>query len=935
MKQKVLVQALRTIFLSNLGLALSCSYAQAQEDKQTQKVEITGSSIKRINSETALPVQTLSRADIEKSGASNVEALIAALPSMQGFSTANQTINGGGGGIQSASIHNIGSAYTLVLLNGHRLASYGAGSAVNLASIPISAVERVEILTDGASTLYGSDAIAGVVNFILRKNQTDASLDFNYNHPQAGGGKSYSVGISKGFGDYAQDGYNLLLSYNHEEQKMLNASERDFADTGVRRFSHNGKNYATFQLSDNSAPAIAELKFKDGRDPVMFSPDYLSNKKCGPNTFLVEQRCRYDFASTVQLLPESKRDSGFAALNFKLNQDTRLFAEMVLSNFTQTGRYAPPAQPLALPLNGALFSKYVQPHLASLGVSVADLDSARMRLRIADAGGRNTAYGTEARHFVIGADGSALGFDYNVSYTHSESMRQRDFAGGFLSKDRFYKIVDSGAYDPFAPAGSSTAVLAPAVLHENWSSAKNTLDILSLRGSREVFQLAGGAAQLGVGVDLTQQKYRYNATPIGMGENALQPNYTDSPLGDSPGDLPIAAQRRNWGSFAELSMPITRQLDLTAALRYDDYSAVTNQANFDTNGKPIATATQGNKANKLTYKLSSAWRPLSNLLLRASYGTGFRMPDMDDITSPIKHSGNTSGTYACPVKSPDPRAVNCSGVTQYDVLTGGNRSTGENGLRPETSTQTTLGARFEPGYGISLGFDWWQVKMKDQISQLPEAIVFNNPQSYNYLFSTFYEPGQGGNILVALLPKYNIASALYRGIDWDHSWKTATPLGQLSMNWTGTYMLNSDNDVPGSPTIHSVGRYDENNAVAFRVITKLSASLKSSDKFTHTVALNYRSGYHDAAASVREVKADGSFGDFVTVQRDVSSYTTLDYQLRAQLYKNLSLSFGIKNLTNTKPPLSLKEGNGDQVGYDGRYADALGRSFYLSGSWRY
>ncbi len=935
MKQKVLVRAIRTIFVSNLGIALACSQAQAQEAQVTQKVEITGSSIKRINSETALPVQTLSRSDIEKSGATNIESLIAALPSMQGFSTANQTINGGGGGIQSASIHNIGSAYTLVLLNGHRLASYGAGSAVNLASIPISAVERVEILTDGASTLYGSDAIAGVVNFILRKNQTDAAFDFNYNQPQQSGGKSYSVGLSKGFGDFAKDGFNLLLSYSHDQQNMLNASERDFADTGVRKFSHNGKQYATFQLSDNSAPAIARLSFKDGRDPVLFSPNYLRDKSCGANTFLVEMRCRYDFASTVQLLPESSRDSGFAALNYKLNPDTRLFAELVLSNFKQTGRYAPPAQPLALPLDSALFAKYVTPYLGSLGINPNDIDSARMALRIADAGGRNTAYSTDARHFVIGADGSAFGFDYNTSFTHSESLRKRDFAGGFLSKDKFYKIVESGAYDPFAPAGSSKSVLAPAVLHENWSNAKNTLNVLSLRGSREVWNLPGGPAQLGLGLDWSQQKYDYYATPIGMGANALQPNYTDSPLGDSPGDLPIGAKRRNWGSFAELAMPVSKQLDVTAALRYDDYSAVTNNANFDENGNPITAATQGNKANKLTYKLSSAWRPLSNLLLRASYGTGFRMPDMDDITAPVRHSGNTSGTYACPVKAPDPRAVNCMGKTQYDVLSGGNRLSGENGLRPETSTQATLGARFEPGYGLSLGLDWWEVKMKDQIAQLPEAIVFNNPQTYNKLFSTFYEPGQGGNILVALLPKYNIASALYRGIDWDHSLKTATPWGALSMQWTGTYLLNSDSDVPGSPTIRSVGRYDENNAVAFRVISKLTASLKTSDRYTHTLALNYRSGYHDAPASVREVKADGSFGDFVEVRRDVSSYTTLDYQLKAQVLKNLSLSFGIKNLSNTKPPLSLKEGNGDQVGYDGRYADALGRSFYLSGNLRY
>jgi len=148
-------------------------------------------------------------------------------------------------------------------------------------------------------------------------------------------------------------------------------------------------------------------------------------------------------------------------------------------------------------------------------------------------------------------------------------------------------------------------------------------------------------------------------------------------------------------------------------------------------------------------------------------------------------------------------------------------------------------------------------------------------------------------------------------------------------------MLMSDLEIPGSPTVRSVGRYDENNAVAFRVISKLVATLKTSDVFTHALTMNYRSGYHDARATVREVNADGSFGDFVTVKREVSPYTTFDWQTRAQLRKNLAFTFGVRNLFNVSPPLSLKEGNGDQVGYDGRYTDALGRTIYVTGSYSF
>ena len=167
----------------------------------SQRVEITGSSIKRIAGEGALPVQILTRADIDRSGAKSAEDLIQALPAMQGFLTASQSVNGNGGGVQNAALHSLDSRYTLVLLNGRRMAAYDAGSGVNLASIPLSAVERIEVLTDGASALYGSDAVAGVVNFILRKNQTALTVDMNLNSPEAKGGRSSNFSISKGFGD--------------------------------------------------------------------------------------------------------------------------------------------------------------------------------------------------------------------------------------------------------------------------------------------------------------------------------------------------------------------------------------------------------------------------------------------------------------------------------------------------------------------------------------------------------------------------------------------------------------------------------------------------------------------------------------------------------------------------------------------------------------
>ncbi|HJU99145.1 MAG TPA: TonB-dependent receptor [Burkholderiaceae bacterium] len=943
MMEKVLARSLRLIFSGGAvvaGLGVLAQPVMAQE-APIQRVEITGSSIKRIAKEGALPVQTLTSADIARTGAKSVEDLVQALPAMQGFITSSESVNGSGAGVQTASIHNIGAGYTLVLLNGRRMASYNSGSGVNLASIPLAAVERVEILTDGASALYGSDAIAGVVNFILKKNQQDFNIDGTYSAPEKSGGKSAKFSISKGFGDLESDGYNVLLSYAHDEQKELNAADRDFAKTGLVRFSEGGKQYSMYQLAVNTTPASVTLNFKDpNRNPLTFSPNYLRDGKCAPQTAYIgttyDKSCWFDYSGTVQLIPKSQRDSLFASGNFKLNNETRLFAEAVDSKFKQTVRFAPPAQTLSLPLTDPKFAANVTPYLGQLGVNAADIKKAQMNLRLVDAGGRAESYDTEARHLAFGVEGSYKDYDYSASYTHSENKQTNNYDGGFLSRNKYKTLT----FDPFGFAGSSAAVLAPAVLHELDNEIKTKLDVLSVRGSGAVFSVPGGNAQLGLGADYSKQSYANTPSAITQGPNPQQPDWTDTVLGSAPGALPVDASRKNWGTFAELAVPVQKNLELDGALRYDSYDAAKNNKVYDLDSKLIGSATQGNKASKTTYKLSLRYNPVETVLLRASYGTGFKVAELEQITKPVSDFGVTSGKYACPVKAPDPRANDCMGNTQYALTSGGNALSGSNGLRPEESKQYTVGFRVEPTSNLSFGMDLWNVKLSNQIDQLPETFPFANPAAYNSLFSTVYDAGQGQNKLVTLLPYFNLAGSHYKGIDWDSTFKSKTGLGNLTVTWTGTYMLKSEKDVPGNPTESSLGRFDAYNNATARVITRLAATLQSGI-YTHTLAMNYRSGYHDQVVSaddavVKSVNPDGTLGDFVDMKRDVGSYQTWDWQTRAQINKMFAVTAGIKNLLDTKPSFSDRTaGGGNQVGYDGRYNSPLGREFYVTASARF
>jgi len=945
MVEKILSRSVRLMFASGvaMGMGVIAQPAFAQ-DAAPQRIEITGSSIKRIAVEGALPVQTLSKAQIEQSGATTAADLIASLPSMQGFVTSSTSINGGGGGTQTASIHGIGDGYTLVLLNGRRVAPFTTGSTVNLANIPLSAVERVEILTDGASALYGSDAIAGVVNFVLKKNQKDFNVEFTYSRPQqSAAGKTTNFAISKGFGDLNTDGYNVLLAYSHDEQAELNASDRDFSKYGgVTAFNEGGKPYVMTMYSSNSIPGNVNINRTDG-GAVRLNPYKVLNGNCpADNTFAAGNRCFFNYGATVQLLPELKRDSFLASGNVQINDDLKFFFESMATNFTSTARFAPPAQPLSVDITSNLWKNSIVPAYVKLGYNPANVKNATMTLRLVDAGGRTDGWETKSLHIATGFEGTFKGWDYTASYVHSENKAIDNSVAGYTSGDKLQALIDAGTWNPFQPPSAATkAALAPAVLHQVLDTTKSAIDVINLRGSTELFKMAGGSSSLGLGLDTMKQTYVDDPSAIAQGPNKQQPNWTDTNVGGGTGSLPVDSTRNSYGLFAELFFPIQKNWDVTGAARYDSYDAVKNAKNFDNAGNLLSPATQGQKESSGTYKLSTAFRPTETMLLRASYGTGFKAPTMFEITSPIVNGGS-SNFFPCPISS-GPLLPLCNGTAEYNLLTGGNSTTGSTALKPEKSTQYTIGFRIEPTASLSVGFDFWNVKLKDQIATLSQSEVFLNPAKYGALFSAYHDPIVKADVLAATLTPFNLASSQYQGIDWDHSYRLNTSMGKVTFNWTGTYMLKADSDsgVAGDPTEKSVGRFDKYSNVTFRVISRLATIWKPSDRYTHALTLGYHSSYTDQVitaddGSTAARNADGSAGDNVDLTRKVRAYYTLDWQSKVNFSKNLTITGGIKNLFNQDPPFSQRNaGGGNQLGYDGRYTDPLGRQFYVVGNLKF
>ncbi len=934
------------------GLVLGSTHVQAQE---AQRIEITGSAIKRIASEGALPVLTLTKEDIAKSGATTARELIQALPAMQGFTSASNSVNGSGGGVTTASIHNIGEIYTLVLLNGRRVAATDSGSVVNLEQLPLSAVNRVEVLLDGASALYGADAVAGVVNFITVQDTTAGSIELRADIPQHPGGREYSLSIGKGFGDLSADGFNIYAAFSAAKAAKITAAQREFSKSGVIPFSNKGTDYYFWQLSANANPPNIFLE-NDEALLAFYSPTALNDGTCGtdPGARVQGVTCRFDYASTVEAQPESESKNLYLTGQVKLGDKFKLFGEAMVSDTTLTGRFAPPAQPLNMEIGGTLWNNYVVPNLGALGVDPADVLYASYAMRLRDAGLRGDDFRTKAQHYVLGIEGTLGSVDMDATYTHSSNKQSDTYTGGYTSRRALDALIASGAFDPWQQGSeASVAALQPAVLTGYVASETTSkLDILSLHGSMPVFEAPGGTSYLGFGADFSKQNFAENPSWLAIGPgplcDALDPaseeyaQCTDFPAGASQGSIPFDTSRKVKAAYLEMQLPLVKGLEINPAVRFDSYDAAQNSRNFDALGNPAPAEQQGNKYSKATYKLGLRYQPTPEVLLRGAVGTGFRAPTLKNIADPLKEFGVISVQRACPVEAGDPLFGGCrTQPYQYKLQTGGNPFVGDAGLKPENSDQWTVGFRVEPNGMFSAGVDLWSVKIKDAITVVPEDTAFDNFETYRGLFSVTTEGGTGRPVLTFSQVPINASVQKTMGIDWDVVMRNKFDFGSLTTRFNGTHLIESYFDLGfGNGRESSLGKLGSDDQVAFKYITHLTSTL-ATGAFSNALTWNYRSGYHDQTyvaddGTVRLRNPDGSPGAFVDFPGlDIGSYSTFDYQGKYDFDKTFELTFGIKNLFDKEPPLSLKTVAGNQLGYDPRYTDGKGRTFYLVGKYNF
>jgi iron complex outermembrane recepter protein len=914
-------------------------YAQATEPQRVERVEITGSNIKRIDAETAQPVQIITREDIQRSGATTVEQLMQTL-SVTTSSGAFTTATSAGAsnlGISTISLRGLDGRRTLILLNGRRITAYGGtldvSSPVDVNSIPIAALERIEVLKDGASAVYGSDAIAGVVNFILRKDFRGTEFSLDYSIPEQGSaGRVARVSGIAGFGDRVKDKFNVMMMGSYEEGKALYGRDRDYAVSAINeQFLNDGTSGNTFP-ANIFIPATGNFNPLDGEgNPLGGASRNPLAPNCTPSVqspFFSPRVCRYDPSPLVSLIPQTKRANLFGSLTMSLTPtlDAYFEAAVTRNESRVVIQPVPLSDQFAIPTNNPLSNQYPytlppgDPLLAGAGnggVSTSafvlrptspyypttyirdlvgpgvDLPAVLVRYRSFGTGPRDTTSISTQPRVVAGLKGVAAGWDFDTAFLYSASDIKEVVNDGFPLLTRVLPLLNSGVVNPFGANTPEVQRQLDATEYVGTALAyKTSITSFGAKASRDLFQMGGGFAALAAGAEFRRETY--SSSP----DATIQ---TGDVSGYGGNQLEISRSRNVSSLFGELSLPVIKGVEVNAAVRYDKYSGT---------------------GNSTVPKIGLRWQPSNQVLVRASFGQGFRAPALADLYAP-QTQGVTQAGVNDPLRCPTTNSSNdCA--TQFTTIEGGNPN-----LKPEKSDNITFGVVFEPTRNSSIAVDVFDIKLKDVIQGgIDVPVILGDLGRFGYLVTRGPNdpaiPGGYGPITSISQTYLNLSTLKVRGIDLDGKMRfDAGGVGKFTLRANGTYFVKFDNqDIDGN----FIGALDKAGTVNGGVIPRWKHYIAldwSRGPWNATLAQSFQKSYYDIA---------GSFDDPTDPAyraRRVGAYEIWDTQVGYEGFRNTKLSFGVRNLFDRKPPYSnVSSQTQFQAGYDISYVDPRDRTFY-------
>lgn len=875
---------------------------KAPEYRQFERVQITGSSILRKELTQSLPVQIITRQDIQNSTAKNLEELLHVHPAMLHYS---QPSNLGltRAGYSSASLHGMPTG-TLVLLNGQRLASYprqtiitAERSGTDLSQIPLSAVDRIELLTDGASSLYGTDAIAGVVNIITQteRKQWEVTAQTRIPDHQKGGGKSLQ--INGGRGSLQSDGFSWVITAEIENQEPLLGSARPYASSGRFPLTHGGRAYTTDgpQLTPvQSVPTLSSSNSTSAPFGRLWNALYQGGE-C-PKPYIADHTqpaCLYNPYADMSLYPRQDMVRLHSQLQWATSFGTA-HAEILHSKIDQE-RYGIRWDTYV----SRIGNRPIDPGYQLARAQGFTPGQTFLLWRPSELGALSQFYQDKYTSIRTGIKGTWGDWDYqaNASWSESSGKWSRETAtypnlgrttdaARVLTNDTLLMPLNS----PTESSAQMRALLAALPIPVPLDQGMTQMQSLQFNASKVMGEFNGQDIFLGWGTEWRQHRDRY--TPLRFEQPAFN------------------ASRNIWAQYAELIFPVADQAEITAALRNDQYSDFGRTTNA---------------------KLAGKWLVSSQWLLRGSVGTGFRAPTLGQMTeTDIFSSAFVSSTCSDALKQVATQLSQSLGRSGRCVNDGNLWMSGQGSkdLKPETSTQQTWGVRFMPSANQSLSADYWRISMRNTIRQYPANLVLANP-----LQNTQYFTLDPSGRLDLLLPMVNMGSSFKSGLDLSWLYRLPTDSGRIFIKLdTSLYLKSEQITTPGSAPSSDLGQYSPaSGTVTPRNVSRWTLAYQH-PKGAVSTTLNRVSGYISDSFSARDVQTRQI--TTITGMR-IPAFWTLDVHSHYNLTPRITVKAAIANLLNQSAPISFTQNTGAVFGVNTNLSSVWGRTVSLSATARF
>ncbi len=861
-----------TLLMSSINI--NQAIADTSNDTKTAVIEniiITGSYLSVQQDDIASPIDIIGREQIQASGAASLNDFLSKLTTNVGAEfNADIFTQNTSGGTSQFNLRGIGLSSTLTLLNGRRTTLSGAyandGSTfVDINSIPMIALERIEIVKDGASALYGSDAVAGVVDFVTR--QDFEGIEFSTGYQTTTDDHQIDKDISLLWG-WQNDQVKSLVALSYFNRSPLEANKRAFTHgTGISALGYPASFIPLGPIDPNSpyaaldglAPAGTPIRDANCEVAGGFIPE-------GANPYF--GTCYNDYMQFFNLLSKEKRQQALVTLDIELTDDTSFFSEALYAKNKQSQPSSPSFPNLTFPIipadnignlatNGGFGTPVIflgSPLSVDAQPAINKRTSETLRLLMGIRQNINSHWQWE----------SAYQYSYNDYYLGGpDTLIDRFNAAlngvGGPNNDQYYNPFSTALY---IPALANSQAVIDDFTDISARKIRTSLHTWDAQITGELFNLPAGPVKTAFGI-----QYRNESNRQTLDQNSQDFNYAFVIGASNSND-----KRNIWGLFSEVLVPVTEQLNLQLAGRFEQYS--------------------GNTDNSFTPKLGIRWNPNEEISLRGSISRAFRAPSLHQTSSNTIATENIDTTFA-------------------PIVTDGN-----NNLKPEEALIVNTGIVYNPSNNLTASLDYWRYDYDDIIiKENAEGIFSADPYDERII----RDPNSGAVSRVEL-NFINASSVLTDGVDFHLNYRMATDYGQFTFTNNTSYIKRYDLTLKtGDSPVNAVGQRNALNIA------------RALPRWRSNFTLDWAKGDHQISTTARYIH---DYKDDANNNNSIDRQITLDgqynYLLPTTMEVEPKLSFGVINLFNQQPPAVATS-----FGFDTKTHDPRGRLVYLRLSFNY